>query len=121
MRSNHITVAGKGTHVSALELILMETLAMNSMRATSWLGQWLSALGKMVDRETHLELMEMLLSGGKSLRYVCQQETALWVEILLKRRDAALQSHLTDRGREDQAKELSSHLYRFPLLSRLSH
>ena len=63
---------------------------MNSMRATSWLDQWLSTLGKMVDKETHPELMEMLLSGGKSLRYVCQQETALWVEILLKRRDAAL-------------------------------
>ena len=77
VRSNHITVAGKGTHVSASELLLMETLAMNSLRAISWLDQWLSALGKMVSKDTHPELMEMLLSGGKSLQYVCQQETAL--------------------------------------------
>ena len=39
---------------------------MNSLRATSWLDQWLSALGKMVNKETHPELMEMLVSGGKS-------------------------------------------------------
>ena len=68
----------------------METLASNSLRATSWLDQWLSAIGKMVDKTTHPDLMEMLISGGKSLRYVCQQETELWAEIVLKRRDAAL-------------------------------
>ena len=68
----------------------METLATNSLRATSWLDQWLSAIGKMVDKATHPDLMDMLISGGKSLRYVCQQESALWAEIILKRRDAAL-------------------------------
>ena len=64
----------------------METLAMNSLRATFWLDQWLSALGKMVDKEKHPKLMEMLVSGGKSLRHVCQQETALWAEIILKKK-----------------------------------
>ena len=63
---------------------------MSSLKATSWLDHWLSAFGKMIDGEKQPEVMEMLVSGGKSLRYVCQQEMALWTEILLKRRDAAL-------------------------------
>ena len=90
LRSNPLTVAAKGTHVSASELLLMETLAMNSLRATSWMDQWLSALGKMIDKVKQPQVMEMLVSGGKSLRYICQQETALWAEVILKRRDAAL-------------------------------
>ena len=105
------SVVGKGTQVSASELLLMESLAMNSLRATSWMDQWLSALGKMIDRERHPNQMEMLLSGGKSLRYICQQQTALWAEIILKRRDAAL-SNPVPLTEEEKAKLRNS-----PLLS----
>ena len=84
---------------------------MNSLRATSWLDQWLSAIGKKVYRNTHPELMEMLVSGGKLLRFVCQQETALWAEIILKRKDAAL-SNLVPLTEDEKAKLRNS-----PLLS----
>ena len=88
--SSKEALQAKGAHLSASEVLVVESLSLNSLKATSWLDYWLDAVDQLVSDDAPQELREMLRSGGKAIRYIASQSAALWASSVLFRRDAVL-------------------------------
>ena len=94
LRSSKEALAHKGVRLSAAELLVMESMALSSFQAASWLDHWLVTVFKMLGQDVSSEMKDMLASGGKALHFLCTQATSLWSNALLKRRDAVLSGPL---------------------------
>ena len=69
---------------------MVESLAGNSLLASSWLDHWLDAVDQLVGDTAPQELKDMIGSGGKAIRFIASQSASLWASSLLMRRDAVL-------------------------------
>ena len=117
VESSKEALANKGTHVSSSELMVMESMAMNTIQAASWMDHWLYAVMQVLGDSVPQDTTDLLLSGGRTLTYICNQASALWTTSVLKRRDAALGGSMPLSAKEKQALRNSSLLdseYLFP-------
>ena len=101
-------LATKGAHLSAPELLVVETLSRNSLRAASWLDHWLVTVSEMWGEEVPSEVRDMLCSGGKAIRYIASQSASLWASSLLLRRDAVLSGNRVLSPQQKQTLRTSS-------------
>ena len=104
----------KGAHLSASEVLVLESLSHNSLKASSWLDYWLDAVDLLVSGmveggDAPQELREMLRSGGKAIRYIASQSAALWAASLLFRRDAVL-SGVRSISKDQRQRLRNSHI-----------
>ena len=76
--------------MSASELMVFETLSQSAIDAASWLDHWLVTVATKMGEGISSEMKELLLSGGRTVRFICTQSAYLWTAALLKRRDAVL-------------------------------
>ena len=98
----------KGAHLSAAELLVVETLSRNSLQAASWLDHWLVTVSEMWGEEVPSEVQDMLCSGGKAIRYIAGQSASLWASSLLMRRDAVLSGNRVLSAQQRQTLRTSS-------------
>ena len=88
---------GGEVSLSQLDASALESTAMATLQAVSWLDRWSLAVSQIASSasanlppQEQATLRRLMLSGGKTVSFLAHQSANLWANLVLKRRDAVL-------------------------------
>ena len=84
------SLASLGATLSSSELLKFESLTSCLINGISWLDHWVNTIGTRFLPHCNEDDTLLLNSGCKVVRFLCHNATALYTDVVLKRRDGVL-------------------------------